>query len=580
MSDHFLFYHTDWLLITVIGACLLWFVFIWKEWKQSRKRFFLKITVAFIAILNLALLVLQPLVNTTVETGLGVLVTKGYKQSQLDSLLDMHNDLYVINYQPNKLFAKKLDTISNLLVLGNGLKSYDFWQVDSVSVKYIGGSLPEGIIQVNYPTKNTISNVFNLKGKYSRPKLGNRIFLEDPGGNLLDSTKLNSSQEQIFELSTKLKVSGKFVYSLVEKDSLGNIVSHDPIPIKVEERAQLKILIVNGFPTFETKYLKNFLAESQHQVFVRNQLTKGKFTFEYYNTSANSRALMNENFLKTLDLLIIDAQSFTNLSSQKRSEIKNMIREDGLGLYIQPSDYFFKTNKELSSFTTINDKTTNIQLDEWPTRSLVKYPFYFEKNYKIEPIHKSNNKQITVYEQLGRGRIGASSIENTYSLFLEGHTSMYQKYWTDIISKISKKRIPLVTWESKEKFAFKDHPFNLKIRTILENPVLKKDSQNNIALRGDIDLTNVWRGNTYPQELGWNKIYLQQDTTQVYEYFVTDSIHYKPLTAYNTILENKRYFDRNLEKTELKTIQKPINKLWFFTVFLLSIGFLWLEPKL
>ena len=46
--------------------------------------------------------------------------------------------------------------------------------------------------------------------------------------------------------------------SLVEKDSMNNLLASNPIGIQVIPKSTLNVLIINGFPTFETKYLKKY----------------------------------------------------------------------------------------------------------------------------------------------------------------------------------------------------------------------------------------------------------------------------------------------------------------------------------
>ena len=109
------------------------------------------------------------------------------------------------------------------------------------------------------------------------------MFLEDPSGQVLDSITLNGQKSQDFQLSTNLKLKGNFVYQLVEKDSLGVVINREPLPLIIKEQVQFHILIINASPSFETKNLKNYLAESGHKVTIRSQMTKDRYKYEYFN---------------------------------------------------------------------------------------------------------------------------------------------------------------------------------------------------------------------------------------------------------------------------------------------------------
>jgi hypothetical protein len=139
-----------------------------------------------------------------------------------------------------------------------------------------------------------------VKGLYQKSSTREPIVLEDPAGAGLDSIILNSEKEQAFHLGTNLKVAGNYVFSLAIKDSLGNLISRDPLPIVVNEKEKLKILVLNSFPTFETRTLKNFLAEAGHGLVVRSQITRGRFKYEYLNTEPVSIGSLSETTLKIL----------------------------------------------------------------------------------------------------------------------------------------------------------------------------------------------------------------------------------------------------------------------------------------
>ncbi len=581
MIDKVSFYYSHWIWIVTLIAIVLWILLVWKEYSQSgKKRLFFKMVLAFLAIASLALIALKPLIKTEAELGLGVILTHGYENTQLDSLNREYKELKVIKYDPSNSIDRELDSISSAFILGEGLRSFDIWQLDSIPAIYLGGTDVQGVIKTHYKPENSVGDNLIIRGIYNKPKKGIQLFLEGPGGVLLDSVSLTSaSQKEGFQLKSSLKVAGNFIFSLVEKDSLGVGLSSDPLPVKVLEKKQLNILLLNSFPTFETKYLKNFLAEMGHQVLVKSRITKGRYAFESYNTEQSSLWTLSKSNLEPIDLLIIDANSLNNLSQNERSALQGSIQEEGLGVFIQPDEGFFTARNFLSSFTFSNDGNIETRVDVWPNIKMEKHPFSFQEKITLQPIQKVKQKIVSAFQQYGSGRIGTSVIQNTYQLVLDGHSFAYKEYWTELINKLSKKDNPLVFWEATNQLAFIDEPFHFEIRTSQNNPVVTKDG-NIIPLRRDVDILNKWTGITYPREKGWNQLSLKADSTAVYQYFVTDTSKWKSLVANQSKELNKRNFNNELKKSAKSVIQKPINRLWFFIVFLMSMGFLWLEPKL
>ncbi|NJB70266.1 hypothetical protein GGR42_000728 [Saonia flava] len=565
---------------TLIGSLVLLTVFLWKEWPQSGKsRFIFKAFVSSLAIGSLAAIALKPTFLKEVEKGLGVLITEGYDNNQLDSIKNTYKKVKIIKYEKNKPLKQRLDSLSSLFVLGHGLQTYDLWQLDSTPVTYLGGSLPKGISRLNYSKENTIGSKVILNGLYNEPQVGNRLVLGGPGGASLDSIKLENESSYGFSLEADLPVKGKFIYALQERDSLGKLLSNEPLPIKVIGRDTLKILIVNNFPTFETKYLKNYLAEMGHQVLVRSQITKNRYKFEYFNRNKTPIYTFSEKNLSDFDLLIIDVGSYRNMSLKSISVVENSIREEGLGLFIQPNLNYFRLPGKTSHFSFERENMVEVSIQE-SNRAVSKYPYRFKEDLGVLPSYKYGNQLLAAYKKMGKGRIGTTVLESTYELVLNGNSKTYQQFWKEIIEATSKKSIPIAEWNPASKFAYKDQPFEFKVRTEIENPEIKSNDGYGIPLMQDVEVASIWGGTTYPRNLGWNKLILQNDTTQVYEYFVMDSTKWRSLTKNRTIHDNVRHFNKPVIESLNMEVPQEINPLWFYLVFLFSAGYLWLEPKL
>ncbi|MBG6133349.1 hypothetical protein IWQ47_004724 [Aquimarina sp. EL_43] len=584
MIDQITFLNDNWILQIGIGGIILWTVFIWKEWPEfGKRRFWIKITISFLAITSLAIIALKPAISTanTITTKM-VLLTEGYDKEQLDSLARIHKKLKKHLYKANHPIFDGVDTPDSVFVLGYGVKPYDLWKLDNYNVSYLGRKTPSGVIRFKYDYKNTVGKRQVFTGLYANPQKGNRLILEGPGGAGLDSVSLLVGEQQKFEFTTNLNVKGNYLFSLVEKDTLGKILSTDPIPLIVEDSTPLKIVVINGFPTFETKYLKNYLAEMGHQVLVRSQITKGRYKFEYFNMERIPMGAFSKKNLEPFDLVIIDANSFKNLGRASRIALENSVKENGLGIFIQPDSNFFRASNGLGAFNFVSEKNTETRLDSETKIKLSKHAFVFKDEFLLQHIHtKPNTKIISGYKHLGKGRIGTTVLENTYELVLDGHTTAYQHIWSKLITSLSRKETSPVEWEATSIIAYKDHPFTFEVRTSIPKPIVKTSKKHSISMRSDIDIANLWKGVIYPRDFGWNTQFIEQDTTKVFEYFAADTSHWRSQMLYKTIEENKRRYKKSLKNEIIQnhTI-RPIPLLGFYLLFLLCAGYLWLEPKL
>jgi hypothetical protein len=580
MIDHITFGQTHLIWPVVLGSVLLWLVFIWKEWTgEQGPRFYIKILAGLIAVSALAMIALQPIMRTSEKISYVAILSQGYEPEQRDSLKAAHSNIEFIGYKPGIDLSKIDQKDQEVFVLGQGLAVFDLWQLDANDVHVLGAQKPAGISRLKYDKENVVGNDFIIGGAYHKGQKGHQLVLMGPGSTAQDSVQLSAIKDQKFNLKTRLLLEGKFVYSLIEKDTLGHQLSEAPLAVTIAAKNKLNILMVNQFPSFETKYLKNFLAESGHLVRVRSQVSKGRYIYEAFNTRQKGAIDLSINTFNEIDLLIIDAASLQKASKSIREGLGKAITQEGLGLFIQGDANEFQSNIPLLDLAFLKQDDKEVFIEMYPKTSLTKYPYTIKKETLLEPVHQSNLGIITAYKRSGEGRIGTSLLYNTYNLLLEGETQVYQSLWSKIISTISKRRALESVWEHDEMMVYKDEPFHFKIKTT-ERPLVKSSEGYDLPLARNMDLEELWRGTVFPRKLGWNKLLMEHDSTKMMDFYVLDTAQWASLRAHKSISNNKRYFNQNKSNVEFTTSFSPVSPWWFFMVFLVTMSYLWLEPKI
>lgn len=582
MTERFTFLNEQWFWPICFIALLVWLVFLWKERSDfGKQRFYLKSAVSLISVIAVVLIALKPMISSSKDSSQMVLLTNGYEETQVDSLIKTNKGLTVESYVAGSSIYKNDDAPSSLFVLGEGLKSFDLWQLDSIPSILIEGNTPTGITRLKYNSSYTVGDLEIIKGIYSNGSRGHKLILQGPSGIALDSVELTTEATQEFQMTLDSKISGNYLFNVLEKDSVGKTITKDPLPVTILKQDPLKILIINGAPTFETKYLKNFLANEGHEVAVRSRLTTSRYKFEYFNLKIKPVIGFTEKKLEIFDLVIIDANSLRNLSRTGRSALETSIRDNGLGLLIQPENSYFTASFQLSPFSFTSEKSNDASIEEWPKITIGKHPFRFKAETRIEPILNSNSKTLSAYKRIGSGRIGTTLLQNTYDLVLNGRSATYRYLWAKTIKSLSKRGRPTVEWSSNGIVGYKDEPFKFQLRTSLNEPIVNTNDESTIPMRSHMDISTLWEGTSFPREIGWQKFNVQQDTTATFSFYVTDTTHWRSLNTYRTIKANKRHLtNTNVIDSMPNKSFSLINPIWFFIIFTLGIGYLWLAPKL
>lgn len=582
MNDGVVFINQNlfWPLI-LVGLVLL-AVFIWKEWSQRQeRRFWVKLVAAFLAIASLVMIVTKPSTWKKSTSGKGIILTEGYRSEKLDSLKSIYKRIQTEHYVKGRTLSILKDADSFFL-LGHGVESFDLWQLQDKSIAFMGGKKVEGWTAISHENEIPFGEKLHLNAEHSDPKTGHWAILADNGGNPLDSVPFGEVEKQLIQLNGKPKASGQFVYRLLEKDSEGTIISEEPVPIIVVEGEPLKILMVNTFPTFETKYLKNFLTDKGHQVMARTQLTKGKYKFEYFNGALNPIYSFTEENLKGYDLLVIDTDSYAALGRRSKEAMEKTMKTHGLGVFIQPDESLFRLSERQSPFQFNRDFDTEIIMEE-SSQTLKKYPFEFKNDVRTQKI-SVDSVLVAAYVPIEKGKIGTTVLQNTYQWILDGSESLYANIWTQILKSITKEQEKTIAWKSITETPRINEPFEFEVRTSMNGIEVTTDEGVNIPLIQNSMVTNKWRGVKYPRKSGWNTIEVSNDTVSKFSYFVFDKNQRKSIALSEKLKANYREFGaqkgfNSVSSSSHKELE-PISSIWFYMVLLLCLGWLWLEPKL
>ncbi|MEP2057292.1 MAG: hypothetical protein ABJJ05_05770 [Maribacter litoralis] len=580
MIDGFSFAQKELLIPVILGSLLVFVAFLVKEWNtRSSGRFALNSVVALVTVLALMCIILEPTKEVEIQHQQGLLLTSGFVKEQQDSLVRVYKGLEILEYNPKKSIRGSLDSLTSVLVIGNGLEEFDFYKLDSIPTTYLPNEVPSGITRLKFTQQLNLGEDLIVKGEYDQPKKSSFLVLQDSRGNGLDSLQFSDASILDFSLTTVPKVSGNFVYQLAEKDSLGNRIETNPIPITIQEKEPVRILILNTFPTFETKYLKNFLADESYEVTVRNQLTKGKYKFEYFNTKASPIYQFTLESLKQYDAVIVDTETNFNFGKSVKNNFENSIRENGLGLFVQPSELFFNLGASTSYFDFKRDGITEVQLSG-NSISLEKYPYNFNEGITITPINIYNSKNLAFYKQLGLGRVATTTLLNSYQLLLKGDNEVYKSIWTQILDKIVKSKDGVVDWESNTAFPKEGDPFKFELRTNLEEISVFNHEGNRVPLLQNSTVPFKYSATTYPKKKGWNTLAMEGDSTTSFSYYVYDANDWGSLRASKKIAANKKQFGNDPKENRTVMVDRPISPILFYILFLLGLGWLWLSPKL
>lgn len=580
MSDSWGILNGTLLWPATLAALLLFVLFAFKEWQARRGNgFYLRLVLGACAIAALLGLALKPAVMQELQQRKAILLTPGFDQVAVDSLKRANPGIRILEYLPGRHLD--LDpALSEVLILGHGLASYDLWQAEGRNAAFLPAAPPAGITRLHHTRDVALGSGISIEGVYSKPVRGHRLLLRDPGGNPRDSAVMPQGLQWPFRLQAVPKAPGNLTYLLEEQDSSGQVIRTDPVPVRVQPPAPMRVLILNTFPTFETRYLKNLLAEKGNEVVVRSQLTRGAYKFEYFNRSKQPIYQLNAENLGEFDLLITDVPSYRSLGTASRTALRKSMEDSGLGLLVQVDERYFNLPEKEAFFSFRQDGQTTWDAGYGKGLVLEKFPYAFSMEFPTEPIMLPNGKMVGAYRPMGKGRVATTLLKDTYQWVLQGKDEAYRELWAALLSQAAASLERPVTWEGKTLLPRPDEPFDF----IMRGELTGKDTKNEIGLRlpliQDLLIPTLWKGTDYPEGPGWNHLRLPSDSLSVFPYYVYEPGDWKALGIRETREANQRHFQGSMGTETAVEGLLPVSPVWFYALFLASMGWLWLEPRL
>lgn len=571
-------------LLLAAGGLILWL-----EVRRKHRFRTLRLIAAAVLVLMLAAILLQPQYARDRSASI-LLLTPGFTTAVADSIVKANPAITLLR-TPGAPPYKKAPVLSSWQALaanardiqyitGYGLPQHALDILENPAYTFIPAHAPQGIIQLTIPATVAANRAATLHGIFSQPAKGTNLILKGPGGNE-DSIRIGQQPRQPFTLTIHPKQAGNFLYTLLARDSTGT-ESKQSIPVTVQPQKPYNILFLQRFPTFETQYLKRFLAK-EHALVLRYQLSRNAYRYEYANHATQNTDRLNGDVLKTFDLVILDSDVLHTLPAAELQAMQTAMTQ-GLGILILPNDVPKNINHLSAllpiSFAAVTTDTVRITPPGSP-RSIVlpAWPVRPAADARITPLIKSKGQTLAAYRTHGFGKAAFQLLQETYRLTLEGDSLGYAALWTPLLEETARTTTRNSEIHITRPFPYyPDEPIQADIIATTTTPEVHADSIP-VPITEDLTIddrynTTIWAGTT-----GWHNISIPADSTHL-PYYISPENEWTTLAAAQATHNTRSYTSKAGKAGETLTELVPISPLIFYILFIFAAALLWITPKL
>lgn len=553
-------------VLLLAGLCFLEII---RKGKRLRK--VLRIMAICGLCFGLLCIILQPQISEKVKGKPVMYLTNSYDVNKIDSLKKAYKGIRIYSRSDVKSKYKKVASIQHLmtidheanpvLILGHGLKKEEQYSLPNCQ---FFPTRPIGIVDINFPKKIILGD---------RAEVQIETYLQDSSilyisgsDEIQDSTFLAPGQAEYF-LRLLPKTTGYHTYRLFDKE--GHI--SELLAIQVLDKPVMSVLMLNGYPNFESRYIKAWLAKEGHHITVRNKVSKSKYRYEYINTRPNPFRSFEVN---QYDLALLDYASLQGMEKRQLDALEQAIR-DGMGIYLFGDEQLRNISLLNSWFNLEPGDKPQLWIDGVVVDRL---PWKFGEGRFLSSVLETD--EILVQKRLlGEGRILLSVFSHTYPLLLQGHEQTYDRYWSKVVSSSINLQLPAIELVLDELLPRINQQLDFQL--IADEIPEFKFAGEKLPLIRDVIQADIWHGRYWPSKPTWSNLSMGDDSLNFDKIYIYPDSSWQSVFGFRKLRGTKKIMmgkDNNSLVESLVT--QAISPWAWYGLIIVSLALLWIEPKL
>ena len=337
--------------------------------------------------------------------------------------------------------GQQLPGLRHLHVLGRGLAAADVPALSGLRLHLHADAPATGFQQATWDAQPELGQPWTVAGELVRTEDGPVWVRLRAAGAVRDSVRLPGGGGS-FRLRFTPRATGRAVYGL-EARQHSRPLAQEPVPVEVRAPEPLRVLVLAAAPSFEVRFLKDYLAAHQHAVAVRTGLSRGLTQTEFLNLP-NPPALgrLTPALLARFQVVVTDAASLASLGGAEAAALQQAVQEGNNGVLLVadsptlprqlPGGSAFRVQLRSAAAATV------AQPLRWPAapaaKALVPATLRPAEGLRVLMTTGPDRQPVAAVRPLGLGTVVVSTITETFPWSLQNQTATYAAYWSRLLT--------------------------------------------------------------------------------------------------------------------------------------------------
>lgn len=408
-------------------------------------------------------------------------------------------------------------------------------------------------------------------------------------GTVRDSVQL-SAQGGAFHLRYQPKTTGLALYELLLRQA-GQPLVTEPVPVEITQPLLPAVLLLTAAPSFEFKFLKNYLAEAHYPVALRTSVSRGLVQTDFVNQPTATLDHLTPALLARYGIIVADAPTLAALSPAEAQALQAAINAGRLGLItLAEATPLPRAAPARADFTVLARPVSQAtpQPLSWadaPAPAKAAVPASLQPRPVLRALVTGpNHALVAASRRLGLGFAVVSVVPETFRWALHGQAPVYASFWTRLLGAAIPPAPITASWSISPRWPQPNQPTTLHltadfpatqptVRALAGGPPVQ------LALRQDTRLPEWSTAQYWPGAAGWHEIAGPSRTTYRFYVYPPSAWRGPEFAARQQAVSQRQVAGRPGDSTSVSELE-PWPAMWFFGIFLLAAGYLWLEEKL